>query len=331
MVSYGEIRLGVEETIRVAIADDQRLFANGLARIIDVQPDMEVVGEAHTGEEAVSLCLEVEPDVVLMDLSMPVMDGVSATRKLLTFLPRTRVVILTVHTDDAHVFQGIKAGAQGYLLKDSEPEDLSRAIHTVFAGDTIIAPDLAQKMLNTFQRVEDWNLTANRPIRHPGELSSMILRVPAVSLYVKTWSALGAKPTPMAFSEVFTALQQSTIHGQENPFALIRDAGLYEVQKYCMLTEHVKSWAYVVMGNKKFEMLPADLQQVILESAKIMQEYEHELFLKQEEEDYQYLLDRGMEFIEVDKAAFEEAARKAVLEAFSDGQKDLLQRIQAVK
>ncbi|MFC4870322.1 TRAP transporter substrate-binding protein [Negadavirga shengliensis] len=175
------------------------------------------------------------------------------------------------------------------------------------------------------------NLTANRPIRHPDELSSMILRVPAVSLYVKTWSALGAKPTPMAFSEVFTALQQSTIHGQENPFALIRDAGLYEVQKYCMLTEHVKSWAYVVMGNKKFEMLPADLQQVILESAKIMQAYEHELFLKQEEEDYQYLLDRGMEFIEVDRAAFEEAARKAVLEAFSDGQKDLLQRIQAVK
>ena len=80
--------MGVEETIRVAIADDQRLFANGLARIIGVQPDMEVVGEAHTGEEAVSLCLE--PDVVLMDLSMPVMDGVSATRKILSFLPRTR-------------------------------------------------------------------------------------------------------------------------------------------------------------------------------------------------------------------------------------------------
>jgi len=113
--------LGAEETIRVAIADDQRLFANGLARIIGIQPDMEVVGEAHTGEEVVSLCLEVEPDVVLMDLSMPVMAGVSATRKILSFLPRTRVVILTVHTDDAHVFQGIKAGARGYILKDCTP------------------------------------------------------------------------------------------------------------------------------------------------------------------------------------------------------------------
>jgi TRAP-type transport system periplasmic protein len=175
------------------------------------------------------------------------------------------------------------------------------------------------------------NLTANRPITHPSELNGMILRVPSVSLYVQTWSALGAKPTPMAFSEVFTALQQSTIHGQENPFALIKDGGLYEVQKYCMLTEHVKSWAYVVMSNKKYQRLPPDLQQVIDESAQIMHEYEHELFLEQEEADYQFLVDRGMEFIEVDKEAFRTAATKAVMEAFSVEQIDLLQRIQAVK
>ena len=145
--------MGVEDTIRVAIADDQRLFANGLARIIDVQTDMEVVGEAHTGEEAVALCLEAEPDVVLMDLSMPVMDGVNATRKVLSLLPRTRVVILTVHTDDAHVFQGIKAGAQGYILKDCTPEDLTRAIRTVHAGETIMAKDIARRMLTTFEGI----------------------------------------------------------------------------------------------------------------------------------------------------------------------------------
>ncbi|MEX0882858.1 MAG: TRAP transporter substrate-binding protein [Cyclobacteriaceae bacterium] len=175
------------------------------------------------------------------------------------------------------------------------------------------------------------NLTANRPIRHPDELNGMILRVPAVSLYVKTWSALGAKPTPMAFSEVFTALQQSTIHGQENPFALIKDAGFYEVQNYCMLTEHVKSWAYVVMSNKKYEKLPDDLQQVIRESADIMQEYEHELFLEQEEKDRQFLLDKGMEFIEVDKAAFQKVAKEAVMQAFNEEQIDLLNRIQKVQ
>ena len=145
----------LSETIRVAIADDQQLFSGGLVRIIGVHQDMEVVGEAHTGEEAVELCLETEPDVVLMDISMPVMDGVSATRKIREILPRTRILILTVHTDDGHVFQGIKAGAQGYLLKDCTPEDLARAIRTVYAGDTIMAQDIAQKMLTTFEGIRN--------------------------------------------------------------------------------------------------------------------------------------------------------------------------------
>ena len=150
---YGGSQLNAEEAIRVLIADDQRLFANGLARIIGVQPDMEVVGEAHTGEEAVSLCLKEEPDVVLMDLSMPGMGGLSATRKILSLLPRTRVLILTVHTDDAHVFQGIKAGAQGYILKDCTPEDLTSAIRAVHAGDTIMSQDIARKTLTTFEGI----------------------------------------------------------------------------------------------------------------------------------------------------------------------------------
>jgi DNA-binding NarL/FixJ family response regulator len=137
----------------VVIADDQRLFANGLARIIGVQTDMEVVGEAHTGEEAISLCLHEEPDVVLMDLSMPGIGGLSATRKILSLLPRTRVLILTVHTDDAHVFQGIKAGAQGYILKDCTPEELTRAIRTVHAGETIMSQDIARKTLTTFESI----------------------------------------------------------------------------------------------------------------------------------------------------------------------------------
>jgi len=175
------------------------------------------------------------------------------------------------------------------------------------------------------------NLTTNTPIRHPEDLKGLIIRVPNVSLYVTTWSALGAKPTPMAFSEVFTALQQSTIHGQENPFALIRNAGLYEVQKYCNLTEHVKGWAYVVMGNEKYESMPPDLQQIILESANIMQAYEHELYLEQEDLDYQFLKEKGMEFIEVDKAAFEKLASEAVMASFTEEQKKLYKRIQEVK
>jgi DNA-binding NarL/FixJ family response regulator len=140
-----------EEIIRVAVVDDQRLFTKGLSGLLEMLPGVEVVGVAYDGEEAVALCREEEPDVVLMDISMPKMDGISATREIKDLLPQTAVVILTGHEDDEHVFEGIKAGAQGYLLKDSELEDLSRAIHTVYAGNTIVAPDLAQKMLNTFE------------------------------------------------------------------------------------------------------------------------------------------------------------------------------------
>jgi DNA-binding NarL/FixJ family response regulator len=140
-----------EEIIRVAVVDDQRLFTRGLSGLVDMLPGVAVVGVAYDGEEAVALCREEEPDVVLMDISMPKMDGISATREIKELLPQTAVVILTGHEEDEHVFEGIKAGAQAYLLKDSEPEDLSRAIHTVYAGNTIIAPDLAQKMLNTFE------------------------------------------------------------------------------------------------------------------------------------------------------------------------------------
>src|SRR3712207_5525021 len=140
-----------EETICVAVVDDQRLFTKGLSGLVDMLDGLEVVGVAYDGEEAVALCRKEEPDVVLMDISIPKMDGISATREIRNLLPQTAVIILTGHEEDEHVFEGIKAGAQGYLLKDSEPEDLSRAIHTVHAGNTIIAPDLAQKMLNTFE------------------------------------------------------------------------------------------------------------------------------------------------------------------------------------
>jgi DNA-binding NarL/FixJ family response regulator len=141
--------------IRVAIVDDQPLFTDGLGRIVGAQPGMEVVGVAHDGESGIKMCQELRPDVILMDINMPVMDGVTATSKVRDLLPATKVLILTVHADDMHVFRGIKAGATGYLLKDCTPEDLSRAISTVHAGDTIMAPEIARKMLLAFEEARE--------------------------------------------------------------------------------------------------------------------------------------------------------------------------------
>jgi DNA-binding NarL/FixJ family response regulator len=140
--------------IRVAIVDDQPLFTDGLGRIVGAQPGMEVVGTAHDGESGVKMCAELRPDVILMDISMPIMDGVTATGKIRDILPEAKILILTVNADDVHVFQGIKAGATGYLLKDCTPDDLSRAIRTVHAGDTIMAPEIARKMLLAFEEAD---------------------------------------------------------------------------------------------------------------------------------------------------------------------------------
>lgn len=142
-----------EEDIRVAIVDDQRLFVDALAQTLDAQPGVAVVGGAHTGKEAVELCLREEPDVVLMDLSMPGMGGIDATRRVLTLLPRTQILVLTVHADDASLFRAIRAGAQGYVLKDCTPDELASAIKAVHAGDTVMSPAIAEKTMTTFEDI----------------------------------------------------------------------------------------------------------------------------------------------------------------------------------
>ncbi|MFT4733483.1 MAG: tripartite ATP-independent transporter DctP family solute receptor [Algoriphagus sp.] len=170
-------------------------------------------------------------------------------------------------------------------------------------------------------------LTSNRPIRHPDDLQGLILRIPNVPSYVTAWSAMGAKPTPMALSEVFTGLQQGTIEGLENPFALILNAGFAEVQDYVNVTEHVMSWAYPVIGEKQFQKLPDDLKTIFLEAAKDMQTYERGLFEANEKDVKEALKAKGMEFIEVDKAAFAAKCKKAIYESLSPEMKLVYQEI----
>jgi tripartite ATP-independent transporter DctP family solute receptor len=162
------------------------------------------------------------------------------------------------------------------------------------------------------------NLTSNRAIRHPSELNGLRLRVPNVPLFVGVWSALGAAPTPMAFSEVFTSLQNGTIDAQENPLALIRSANFNEVQSHLNLTEHVRSWIYLAISEITWGRLSAADQDAVMEAAARAQAHERELFVDDEAALVADLEGLGMSFVETDQEAFATAARDAVLANVSD-------------
>lgn len=134
-------------SIRVLLVDDQALFREALHTLLSVQPDIEVVGEAGDGEEALRLVAQHHPDVVLMDLQMPVMDGVAATRRLQAGYPASRAIMLTTFDDDEYVFEGLRAGAIGYLLKDVSAQKLVEAIQSAARGETFLQPSIAAKVV----------------------------------------------------------------------------------------------------------------------------------------------------------------------------------------
>ncbi|HRX04998.1 MAG: response regulator transcription factor [Anaerolineae bacterium] len=139
--------------VRLLLVDDQRLMRDGLRTLLEMEPEMSVVGEASNGQEALKLFATLRPDVVLMDVRMPVMDGVEATRQLRARWPDVRVIILTTFDDDEYVFEGLRAGALGYLLKDVGMQELTDAIHTVMAGGVLIEPSVARKVVAEFARM----------------------------------------------------------------------------------------------------------------------------------------------------------------------------------
>ena len=138
------------EPLTVIIADDHQFFRDGVRALLDAQPGMECVGEAATGEEAVRLSTEVQPDVVLMDVQMPGMSGVEATRQIVSSSPQIRVLVVTMFEDDHLVFAAMRAGARGYLLTGTRHEDMVRAILAVGSGDAIFSPAIAVRMVDYF-------------------------------------------------------------------------------------------------------------------------------------------------------------------------------------
>jgi len=136
--------------IRILIVDDHPVVREGLAAMLERQEGMTVVGEAADGAAAVQQAIETTPDVILMDLRMPVMDGVEAMRKISARVPSARVIVLTTYDNDDYIFRGIEAGARAYLLKDSPREELFRAIRAVHRGESLIQPSVAGKVLDRF-------------------------------------------------------------------------------------------------------------------------------------------------------------------------------------
>jgi DNA-binding NarL/FixJ family response regulator len=137
--------------IRVLLADDQALVRGGFRSILEGQPDMEVVGEAADGSEAVELALAVRPDVVVMDIRMPRLDGIAATRLLLgRHASPSRVLMLTTFNQEAYVYDALRAGASGFLLKSAPPRELAGAIRTVAAGDALLAPEITRAMIEDY-------------------------------------------------------------------------------------------------------------------------------------------------------------------------------------
>lgn len=141
------------DPVRLLLVDDQRLMRDGLRTLLEMEPQMAVAGEASNGQEALDQYAALRPDVTLMDVRMPVMDGVEATRRLRARWPDARVIILTTFDDDEYVFEGLRAGALGYLLKDVSMAELTDAIHTVMAGGVLIEPSVARKVVAEFARM----------------------------------------------------------------------------------------------------------------------------------------------------------------------------------
>jgi DNA-binding NarL/FixJ family response regulator len=140
-------------SIRVLLADDQALFREGLETLLSVHKDIQVVGQASNGQEAVNLAVKLRPDVILMDMQMPILNGIGTTRRLKQSLPECRIIMLTTFNDNETIFDALRAGAMGYLLKDVGSAQLAESIRATVRGESILDPSVAAKVVQEFSRV----------------------------------------------------------------------------------------------------------------------------------------------------------------------------------
>ncbi len=212
------------DAVRVLIADDHPVFRNGLRALLASAPEMEVVGEATTGDEAVALAASAQPDVALMDLQMPGMGGIEATRRILDVSPHIRVLVVTMFDDEDSVFAALRAGARGYLLKGASPREMLRAIAAVGDGEAIFSPAIAQRLLDFFAA----SRTAAPPLPFPEltererEILTLIVQGRA-NPQIATGLGVSLKTVRNHVSNIFSKLQVA-----DRAAAILRgrDAGL---------------------------------------------------------------------------------------------------------
>lgn len=164
------------DAIRVLIADDHRIVRQGLRHVCELVGGFHVLGEAEDGAQAIRLACQDPPDVILMDIHMPVLDGVQATRIILETKPTIRVIMLTMFGQDHHLFEAVKAGARGYLLKDIDEQELVAAVRAVYRGEALINPGLATSLLDEFRRLSQTvDQAAEAQTLTPGEMDVLRL------------------------------------------------------------------------------------------------------------------------------------------------------------
>ncbi|MBU0493272.1 MAG: response regulator transcription factor [Chloroflexi bacterium] len=210
--------------IRILLVDDQALFREGLRLLLATQPDLEVVGEAGDGEAALREAARLRPNVVLMDLRMPVLDGVAATRCLLAAQPKCRVIALTTFDDDEYVFAGLRAGALGYLLKDVASSRLFETIRAAARGESFLQPSVAAKVVAEFARLSD---SVPSPLIEPlSERERQVLRLVAAGATNKDIAARLCITPGTVKNHVTSVLGKLGVRDRTQAALKARDLGL---------------------------------------------------------------------------------------------------------
>lgn len=217
--------------IRLLLCDDHAMFRQGLRSILETEEDFRVIGEAATGREAVLHALETRPDVTLMDLQMPELDGVAATKAILAEQPEAKVIVLTMYRQDRYVFEAIKAGARGYMLKDSGAGDLIDAIRRVASGETLLNAEMAASILDEFHQLGELPVHPDHEISVLTEREEDILRLlaqGASNQEIAGSLGISEKTVRNRLSEIFSKLRlnnrtQAALYALREGIATLQD------------------------------------------------------------------------------------------------------------